>query len=450
MGWQDAPVVEEKQPNWASAPVVDAPAAPIAPPDKYAGMSFGEKAVNDLKTAAQETKRLGALGVRAINKAVVRTATMGGDLAITAANKLTGSDYDTPGKLFEDWQDTQIAPPQDRGQALAEQAMQFAAGAKLPLSGPETSAGAVSPSQQTAISARQGGYKLPPSEIPSAGAGMRAVEKFAGKKPTMEAAASSNVPQISENIAAEFGLPKGTEITDATLRSVRKGADQSGYEPIRQLGKGYADLINTIRSAREKVSALYQDYGRNRRYETLKEAQAAQAQAQNAEKVLDGAVKQLGQPELYENYVRARQTIAKTGDVEAALIESTGELKPGTLARGFDKGGKSGATEAAGRVAQAVPKAFKEAQARGLFGLTDKAMGAGLSLGGIGSYLTHDPRYAEAAGALLAGRLAGHAARLGARKALLSEPVQDYMAYTTNEQRQAALARALTAAVASQ
>ncbi|MGC3959563.1 MAG: hypothetical protein QM813_16935 [Verrucomicrobiota bacterium] len=402
---------------------------------------------NDVAEAGRNLKTglatVGKQAYKGANDSIGHLVLMPADFTTEVINRMTGRNDPSLGASFQQASDTAIAPPQNMLGKVTNIGAGFAVGAKIP-GAPVVRAvpAATSAMQQTANIAREAGYKLPPSSIPNAGPIARLVEKVVGTKAVNAAVTPLNKAKTAANIAEELGLPAGTEINPETIGAVTSHAWESGYAPIENLGGEYKTLIDVIRKARENVKKFYKDYSRNATSEKLDMARAAQSEATNAENVLAGALKQSDNPQLYENYVKARQMIAKASDVERNLVESTGELKNSGLAREFGKGApQSGAVEAAGRTAQAVPKAFNTAPLS--LSMADKAAGMGAVAGGLGTALMHNPNFLKYGAGLLALRLGQTGMNAGLRKALTSEWAQDAMVLMTPEQKRAAVAEAL-------
>lgn len=425
----------------------DALASVEAPPPKRKGIdwSIGRK---DVTRTLGDVKRLGELIASGVNNAVVGTAAIPADLGVAVRNVATGEDYQRPSQMFADWQARSIAPPKDTVEQLINAGAGFAFGAKLPVpGGGKAPPPAVSPKAESAMMARDAGFKLPPSMVPQSSTLSRVAEKLAGPRKVAESAAGHNTEQLAKNFAKELELPKGTDITPDAISSVITRETKKGYEPIKRLGAQYSDLIDSIRTNRDKMRGLWADYRRNQRFETLEQAKGASAAVENAESVLEGVLKQTGNPQLAEGYFKSRQMIAKAGDIERALVESTGGFSAPKLARQFASGGRSGAVETAGRSAEAFPKVMKPPASSPSISFANRVAGGAGLLGMGASAAIHTPMVGKAGGALLAGTAAKELGQTGLRSALMGDAAQDAMVYLTPEQRREALARSLAAVI---
>lgn len=136
MGWKDAPVVDApKTPKgkaaWESAPALDAapvklgdtvPEAPATPPsvpsrptDRYADMSMGERAMDDLSFAKDRLRDLYNTTGRMAGKAVVGTAALPVELGTRLFNVLSpneGRYLETPSEKFDTLLNKYIPPPE--------------------------------------------------------------------------------------------------------------------------------------------------------------------------------------------------------------------------------------------------------------------------------------------------------------------------------------------------
>lgn len=391
-----------------------------------------------LRAAGEQALRLGSLADKGATNAIVDTAVTPVNAALAIKNKLTGTATPAIGEELH----LPVAEATNPVERATELAGGFVAGSKIPIPG-MPAAGAQTPTQLTNAVAREAGYVLPPANIQNAGGLARTVGRFAGAKATNAAATAANNEQTAANVAKEFNLPAGTPMSAEAMDAVASHAWEQGYKPIEDLGPQYASIVDTIRKARETAKNLWTDWSRTGRSEKLDEARAAQAVAQNAESVLAGSVQQLGKPELLKNYQTARATIAKASAVDRALVDSTGAIKEAKMASDFEKGApQSGALLAAGRSAQAAPAAFRTAPLPSSqtsnalwYGVPGAAAAAGVA--------THTPGLAKYGLAALGSKAAIDGMRAGARKMLLSSPVQDAMQLLTPEQKNMAMLSAL-------
>lgn len=342
-------------------------------------------------------------------------------------------------------------------------------GAKL-LTGAERVAGTAT--EKAAAAAREGGFVIPPnmaSEKPSITS--QVLSGVAGKVKTQQLASTKNAEQAAAGAAQDLGLPKDQPITEAALEGVRRDAgkvyaaaksapvqiiaddtfkgdigklDQIGAEARAEAPELVSNpeletLVKSL-SGKEKFSpAGAIDIARDLRFKAqtnLKNYAApeklalgrAQSKAANAletlvERNLEAATTARGpigaqggdMTALVENLRNARQTIAKSYDVESALNPVTGAVDAQKFATLQAKGKPlTGNMKQAADAATAFPKAF---QSPAKFGGNENTgvIDAGLALGGA---MSGKPKaIAEAAGWLVGRPLA--------RKLVLSDLYQN-------------------------
>lgn len=393
-----------------------------------------------LKAAGNQILRWGALADKGATDAIVDTAATPINAVLAIKNRLTGSQTPAVGGQFH-LPVAEADNPVDRAVQLAGG---FIAGSKIPIPGMTTTQVAQTPTQLTNAVARDAGYVLPPSSIQNAGGLAKTIEKLAGTRATNALATSRNNPQTAANIGSELGLPAGTPMSAEALDAVAANAWQQGYKPIEDLGPQYANLVDVIRKARENTKKFFTDNARTGRSEMLDKAREAQAMAQAAESTLEGALRQLGKPELLKNYQDARKTIAQTSAVDRALVDSTGAIKESAVAKEFGKGApQSGALLAAGQTAQQAPKAFSTPDTSSLLTQANGWTGLGSAAGIAGGTLLHNPLYTNLGLGLLGGKTAVGLLKAGARKMLLSNSAQDAMQLLTPDQKNMLLASSI-------
>lgn len=317
------------------------------------------------------------------------------------------------------------------------------------------------------------GYVVPPTQANPTLLN-RAAEGFAGKISTAQLASSKNQAVTNDLAKKSLGIMNDQPITPKVLEDIRANAGQA-YEAIAQIPQplksnaSYTRAINQLGDDWSNAAQQFPDLVKNDQITTLisslkqKEINPAaavevvkklrfdakanlkaaddpaklalgKAQRSAAEAVenlidsnlnsaawrfelakqarLNGLPYQDTRP-LVENLKNARQLIAKSYDIEAALNESTGNVSAQYLAKLLDKGKPlTGELKTAAEFARTFPKAAQDLEKMGsLPGLSPLDYGtAGLGLMTSG-------------GNPLA--IAGLAARPGARSAILSKPYQN-------------------------
>lgn len=384
---------------------------------------------NFLHDAGHHIARLAFVGAKGFNDSIINTLAIPNNAITELVNKITGSNHSTPSQMWQGYSDKTVAPPTDLVEQVANTGGAFAGGAAFPL--PHIPAGAAPVGQlaDSVLGARAAGYVMPKSAITGKGG---VAEQLMGAKALAADASRRNNAQMADNIGSQFGLPKGTEITHDVMDKVRETAGKA-YKAISDLSPAYASVIDKIKSLRSDAQGYYRQVSTNYDHDVAKKADDLWDQAQNLEAKMANNLKIDTSPDVYDNFVAARKTIAQTHDVDKAIVDSRGELNPTKFSQMYGKEKPlTGALMSAGRSAQAFGKAFTTKGGMAM-SFPDAALvgsGAGLTWA-----MSHDPKL------VLAAALGG-ATRYGARKLALSGPVQD-MRLLSGDQKINALAQAL-------
>ena len=277
------------------------------------------------------------------------------------------------------------------------------------------------------------GYVVPPSNI-NLSATNRVVDSIGGKAATAQAASSRNQEITNKLARRALGLNEGDALTEAALSGVRKTAG-AAYENIKTLpGKFDADSIfqkeiNALGSdfaaaAREfpeiasnaQVAELKTALTKNQispdaaievikklRFDASKNfksfddpAKAALAKAQRgAADAVEGLVERnlikQGNGKLVPEFRKARELIAKTHDVEAALLEG-GNVSAKALAKALGSHPLTGDLGLIAKFAAQFEKAAQNpAQAQGAGVSNLLGMGGGAGLGALGWLASDNP-----------------------------------------------------------
>lgn len=229
--------------------------------------------------------------------------------------------------------------------------------------------------RQAVEAARAAGYVMPPTQAKPSLAN-RALEGFAGKITTAQNASAKNQPITNELARKAIGA---ADLSEAGIAQVRAQANRA-YDALGQVGKFQADagftqalddaaamsagmranfpelvnnkvddLITSLKSrpefdAQPTIEAIKQfraDAATNKI--ALDPAQKAlgRAQAKIAGALEDLVERNLtasGNPQLLDAYRAARQTLAKTYQVEKALNKTSGNIDGNKLAQMMQKG----------------------------------------------------------------------------------------------------------------
>lgn len=315
---------------------------------------------------------------------------------------------------------------------------------------------------------RQLGYTVNPTQANPTRMN-QILEGTAGKLSTAQRAGEMN-QQVTNQVARRaLGMADDTPLTPESLGAVRRNAYQA-YEAIKSLpskvkaDRQYVSDLNSVRAANRKLAQEFpamandklddlaksfakREFSYDSAVEAVKQlrhdagtlfrsddpAKVAMARANRQvadaiEKVLDRNLQKAGNPDLYNNFVNARQLIAKTHTVENALNPGTGNVIARKLAAELQKGKPlSGELKQAAQFASAFPKATQEITS---------------SMPGI------SPLDVYAAGGLSAAT--GNPAALGSlfirpgvRNAILSKPYQNLMTQPSYGNKMGELARLL-------
>lgn len=316
---------------------------------------------------------------------------------------------------------------------------------------------------QAVQKARDAGYVIPPTQAKPTLLN-RAMEGFAGKITTAQNASAKNQIITNEKVRQAIGA---SELSPAGLAEVRKAANQA-YDDIASVGsfqvddafqkaldqagassiqmqKNFPELVNKdvdalitslksrgefdSQSTIEAIKQFRADASTNKIALDPSKKALGRAQAKIAgalEDLVERNLTQSGNPQLLANYRNARQTLAKTYDVEKALNQNTGNIDASKLAASLKKGKPlTGEMRDVAEFAARFPKATQAVEKMGsLPQLSPLDYGtaaiAGSSMGPLG--------------------LAGLVARPATRALTLSDLVQNRLA---SEQGQSSLAKLL-------
>lgn len=301
--------------------------------------------------------------------------------------------------------------------------------------------------------ARQAGYVVPPTQADPTIVN-RALEGFAGKLTTGQAASTKNQNVTNRLIKQSIGLSDDVPLSADTLQSVRASAGEAykaienipavnwdkqffkelnSFKPLRGATTNPADekvtslvgmladkktwgggeVVADIKNLREMAKANLNSASRaggDVEKQTLGKAQRKMADM--LEDLVERNLKAQGADEtLIQSLREARQTIAKTYDIEKALNPATGNVNAREIGKLLKKDKPvTGEMEQVARFANAYPKASDEilSSMPGLSPLDYAfAGGASAASGPIG--------------------MAGLFARPGVRSAILSEPFQNLL-----------------------
>lgn len=325
---------------------------------------------------------------------------------------------------------------------------------------------------ETIAASRDAGYVVSPSEINPSKIN-RAIEGVAGKLSTRQLASSKNQDVTNRLVREELGVPENAPLTPELMSQIRRDAYQEGYAPVASAGPirpgaAYKRDLDTIAqqykgAARSFPGAVSDEVGnmidslkvkqfdaadgvkmaqvlRDQSSKSYANGDKAMGKAQRAaataiEDQIERGLTGLGKPgaDMLDNFRMARQLMAKTHSVEAAINPATGNVEALKLAAQLRKGRPlSGNLETVGSAAAAFPKNFQSMEKVGAIpGFSPLDMFGSAGLGALGASATGP------GGALLA---ALPAVRPAARSVALSPQYQKLFAnpdYSNSLTRQA-------------
>jgi hypothetical protein len=325
----------------------------------------------------------------------------------------------------------------------------------------------LSPQMIEAVSkAREAGYTVPPTQ---AGGGIinRALEGIAGKASTLQEASVRN-QAITDSLAKKsLGLSEDAILTPDLIKSIRTDAGKA-YENLKLSGtvktspkfiqaldeiKPYQDAIQAakdfpnevanpiiktidslkrpnfdVNSAVSKINLLRNDADIAFRQGDTALAKANKDASQVLENTIENHLANTKQTDLLDKFREARQTIAKTYEVEKAMNTTTGTVNAQKLAARLQaKKPLSGELKQIAEFGQAFPKAAQTPEKiAGTIGVSplDFTVG-GLTFGA--SLLGGEDKGSSGANAI-----AALLARPAARKAVLSNRMQNNLIQKTS------------------
>ena len=473
--------------------VAKAPAGVVQALSKLMGSNAGDVPVNMINQIEQGTQaQMGGVGQTA--------AQIGSVVGQTAPFMAGGSIGQLPSFAQKVGAGTRagvlsgLATPEETG--LSQQDFMNAKGQNMTIQGalggafPALGAGAskladavrgtkMSPQMNVAIEkARQTGYTLPPTQA-GGGIANRMLEGIAGKISTLQEASVRN-QAITDNLAKKaLGLSEDAVLTPDLIKSIRTDAGKayenlklSGtvktspkfiqaldnikpYQDAMQAAKDFPDeLANPIikvidslkrpnfnvNSAVSKINLLRNDADIAFKNGNTALAKANKDASQVLENTIENHLANTKQTELLNKFRQARQTIAKTYEIEKAMNATTGTVNAQKLAARLQaKKPLSGELKDIAEFGQAFPKASQTPERiGGTIGISPlDATVAGLTFGG--SLLGGEDKGSSAFNAALALGV-----RPVARKLVLSNPMQNKLI-----QKQAAAPGAIRQALPS-
>lgn len=188
----------------------------------------------------------------------------------------------------------------------------------------------------TYAAARKEGYKFPPSATEGGAINAR-LEGMAGR-PMLNQEVTLNNQTITNRIAAkEAGLPENTAITPGRLEAKRQQL-AAPYREVAAIDQSVAADLAELRQVRADAKKWNAFFDRTADPRAEKKAQRFSDRAEVLERYIEDAATNAGKPDLVSRLRQARQDIAKTYDIEAALNEGSANVSASKIASMLDRG----------------------------------------------------------------------------------------------------------------
>lgn len=407
-----------------------------------------------LPSLGQQLKRQLGLTARVPIDVIASLPLAAADAGIATRNLLTGSNYDSASKMYDEAMASVFPKPETGIEKGVNIAGQMVVGSRLPSPQAAQQAPAnfsrQTMRQMAAAKAAERGYVVPPSTVNQSTTN-KVLESIAGKVATEQDASLRNQTVTDRLVKRAIGMAEDETLSPASLEGIRQQAGKV-YEAIKQtpdvkvdqkylsqiagLPKSIADEISPKIMARvdsaaggamrrgyepmpasqiiQRIRELRFESQRNLsplaavNPESAKLGKAQKAAAAALENLLMRNLRANGAGELADEFASARELIAKTHSVEKAMNPVTGEINAAKLAQQLAKGKPlTGDLRDVAEFATAFPKASKLVLDSGSVRNTDVILGAGTAA------LAREPTY-----------LLYPFARQATRNALLSEAGQ--------------------------
>jgi hypothetical protein len=257
---------------------------------------------------------------------------------------------------------------------------------------------------------RDAGGKIDPAAVEKEVTGLTTL---AGKEGMRQEVSVQNQRVVNRLLREDLGLSGAKPIRIDDLDYVRENANNV-YQRVANISKQAATDLDSLTKARSQARDLgfaYKNSDGN--YELRQKWLDAKKTVENIENIVEAHA--APRPGLYKELKKARETIAKSYDVEIALNPGNFMVDAGILAAGYDGRNMTGKLQLVADVANAFPQYVTEPSrigAPGVSRLGAYAAGQALAQG--------SPAGAFAAGVPMLGK--------PARKLILSDVIQDWAA----------------------
>lgn len=356
---------------------------------KNAALDYGKKAA----------RMLGLTGYAAAS-APAAIPLAAADAGIGVRNWLTGSNYDSASKM---WNDSFAIKPETTAEKISDFGMQALIGSKIPA--PEIANPAPASFDPKAMrlmalqKAQDSGYVVPPSTT-NPNPLNKFLESWGGKAATAQDASVRNQAVTDALVKKDLGLSAAEDVGEGTLATIRTEAADRGYVPVKSVGtvrldSQYAksldeiaapftksekafpglnktEVLNTVESLKQKavdsdtaietISILRDKANVAYRAGEDKTGAAYKKMAKELEGAVERSLGRRGKDsqQMLTDFRNARTLIAKTHSAEKALNPELGSFDARKLALLLNQGNPlSGGMKKAGQAALAFKDAAK-------------------------------------------------------------------------------------------
>jgi hypothetical protein len=233
------------------------------------------------RTWGEQIKRDAGLTGRALINGVAGIPLMAMDAGVAARNLLTGSNYDSASKMWNDGMNELGFPEpegwREKGSMLIGE---MAAGGKLPL--PTAKGAAEVPKTFTARDtvravtqreAADAGLVVPPSTT-NPTIFNKLLESLGGKVATQQQASLINQTRANSLVNKALGRPEGAELTKDAMATIRGNVVNQAYKPVRGIGtirldSKFSQTIDDVTAKTDKVAKQFPELGDQKLTETI-------------------------------------------------------------------------------------------------------------------------------------------------------------------------------------
>ena len=158
------------------------------------------------------------------------------------------------------------------------------------------------------------------------------LESIAGKAAVSQQSSINNAQKFNDLASRSVGLPKGTEMTPDVLDTLRQTV-RKPYTDLSAISPQAQQTLEEIRRIRIEANDHWKYFNKTGHPDAGKAARALNQQETQLENQLEVMARQAGRPDLVPQMKASRRIIARSYDIERALIEGPGEVSAPALAR---------------------------------------------------------------------------------------------------------------------